>query len=251
VGWAGGAVDGQSANGPPLIWLGGTIGWLANQGIGQKLGVMFPASAISSNPQYQTVPGGSSVTFPWNIRTTVSGIVDGMSTTFLLGENTLVGYSVAGANPLPNTETNWACPHPNFTSFMASDNVCDGGGQPGVGNGNCFSALLGPVTNASTGVQTDGPDWEYSSHPGTYENVGYGQNLTNKGFFPYVSSGHPGGHNVVMCDGSVHYIRNTMSGLVFSKLITPAGSKLPLATPTVAPNGLRQLPVNQDEINTQ
>jgi prepilin-type processing-associated H-X9-DG protein len=129
--------------------------------------------------------------------------------------------------------------------------VCDPT-TPLVGaTGTCFNAPLGPVTNASTGIQTDGTNWEYSSHPGTYENVGYGQALTIKGTFPYVSSGHPGGHNVVMCDGSVHYIRNTMSGLVFSKLMTPAGSKLPLITPTVAPFGLRQLPVNQDEINTQ
>ena len=30
------------------------------------------------------------------------------------------------------------------------------------------------------------------------------------------------------CDGAVRFIRNTIDGTVYSKIITPAGSKLPL-----------------------
>ena len=242
LGWQGGAVDGTSGNGPALQWLSGSPGWLSSQGIGQKLGVMFPASVISAN---QGVAGASSINFPWNVRTNVSGIVDGMSSTLLLGENTLVGYSPPGANFLGalGLQTNWACPHPNFTSFMASDNVCNGGSGM-VGTGACYSSLLGPITTG--GIQSDGPSWDFSNYQGTFENINYGQNLTIKGTFPFITSGHPGGFNAVMCDGSVHYIRNTISGTVFSKIMTPAGSKLPLANP-LTPNGLRQLPVNQDD----
>jgi hypothetical protein len=48
-----------------------------------------------------------------------------------------------------------------------------------------------------------------------------------------------------MCDGSVHYLRNTISGTVWAKLVSSAGSKLPPATTGFG--GLKQLPVSQDE----
>ena len=102
-------------------------------------------------------------------------------------------------------ETNWACPHPNYTSFMASDNVCG----DGAGTGLCYSSKLGPIQNPPPdSSQSDGPSWEFANHPGYYENIGYGLSLTQKGSFPYINSGHPGGFNVVMCDGSVHYLKN-------------------------------------------
>ena len=97
---------------------------------------------------------------------------------------------------------------------MASDNVCG----DGLGNGQCFSSKLGPIQNAD-GSQSDGPSWDFANHPGNYENIGYGLNLTQKGSFPYINAGHPGGFNVTMCDGSVHYLRNTISGTVWAKLV--------------------------------
>ena len=123
---------------------------------------------------------------------------------------------------------------------MASDNVCG----DGLGNGQCFSSKLGPIQNAD-GSQSDGPSWDFANHPGNYENIGYGLNLTQKGSFPYINAGHPGGFNVTMCDGSVHYLRNTISGTVWAKLVSSAGSKLPAATAGFG--GLKQLPVSQDE----
>jgi len=50
--------------------------------------------------------------------------------------------------------------------------------------------------------------------------------------------GHPTGANFAFCDGAVRFISNTIDGTVYSKIITPAGSKLPVP--------FRQLPVSQD-----
>jgi len=239
IGWVGGQIDGKSANGPTLQWLPSGTGWVPVQGIGQKLGVMFPGATIPTSLSSGT--GTSTTKFAWSVTTTLSSIVDGLSTTVLLGESTLSGYAPPGASVLP-VETNWSCPHPNFTSFMASDNVCG----DGLGNGQCFSSKLGPIQNAD-GSQSDGPSWDFANHPGNYENIGYGLNLTQKGSFPYINAGHPGGFNVTMCDGSVHYLKNTINGTVWAKLVSSAGSKLPAAAPPSFPNGLKQLPVSQDE----
>jgi prepilin-type N-terminal cleavage/methylation domain-containing protein/prepilin-type processing-associated H-X9-DG protein len=244
IGWAGYQFDGDPAggNGPPLQWLPGTPGFLAVQGVGQKLGVMFPGAVIPTTVSAGT--GNSQARYPWAINTTLSSVVDGLSTTFLLAENTLTGFSTANTSPMvpPGFETNWACPHPNFTSFMASDNVCG----PPTGTGTCFSSALGPVLDTSgSGAQIDGPAWDAANLNGTKENIGYGATLTLKGTFPYINSGHPGGFNAGMCDGSVHFVRNQISGTVLAKLMSSAGSKLP--PPSQGYIGLKQLPLSQDD----
>jgi prepilin-type processing-associated H-X9-DG protein len=96
------------------------------------------------------------------------------------------------------------------------------------------------------GTQVDGPNWAFANTQGTYENIGYGLNGALKGGFPYINSGHPGGFNVAMCDGSVHFLSNQINGTVFSKIVTSAGSKLPPAAGS-AFTGLLQLPVNQSD----
>ena len=45
------------------------------------------------------------------------------------------------------------------------------------------------------------------------------------------------------CDGGVRFISSTIDGTVYAKMITPAGSKLPMFT---AAAGLKQLPLSQD-----
>jgi prepilin-type N-terminal cleavage/methylation domain-containing protein/prepilin-type processing-associated H-X9-DG protein len=251
IGWAGGNVDGASGNGPLLQWLPTGNSPLSNQGIGRKLGVMFPGAVIPTTLSAGT--GASQKQFAWTFTTTLSSIVDGLSTTFLLAENNLTGYSTGGTSPiLPTTpltglnsnESNWACPHPNFTSFMASDNVCG----PPTGTGACFSSQLGPVINTTTGsggAQIDGPAWDAANLKGTLEDIGFGAVLTLKGTFPYINSGHPGGFNACMCDGSVHFVRNQISGTVLSKLMSSAGSKLPV--PSTGYPGLKQLSLSQDD----
>ena len=243
IAWQGAVVNGQNAK-FNLQWLTSADSPATAQSMGTRMGVMFPGAIVH---QGQTVGTGlGTTTFSWNTNTTLSSIQDGLSNTILLGESTTAGYAAQGQGIFADIETNWACPHPSFTSFMASDNVCDPS-TPLQGNaGTCYIANLG-ATNA-TGGQVDGKNWAFANTLGTYENIGYGLSGALKGGFPYINSGHPGGFNVTMCDGSVHYITNQINGTVFAKLVTSAGSKLPPYSSSSF-TGLLQLPVNQDQFS--
>jgi len=211
--------------------------WANEQAIGQKMGVMFLQSVydIANNTLQGLQTGATAIPAgldnkppPWGkAQTTLSAIQDGSSATLLLGENTLAGYSTGGTQS-GGIETNWACPLPTFCSFIASDNVCSGAKD----DGKC-STNFGAYNNS-----TDVGNWKYANFVTTLENINYGQSLTAKGTFPFVSSGHPSGANFAFCDGAVRYISNTIDGTVYSKLVTPAGSRLP--TP------YKQLPLSQD-----
>jgi len=233
----------------PLIWQGykadglpttggtqatTTITWIASQtailaqGIGQKSGVMF-LNAIYNQLEF---PGASSQPQWGQLKTNLSAITDGTSSTLLVGENTLAGYS-SGVPYSGGIATNWACPLPNFTMFIASDDMCETA-HDGTGvSGNCAGVFASNYNNL-----VDDPQWHYANYVGGYENLNYGQNLTLKGTFPFVTSGHPSGANFAFCDGAVRFITNTIDGTVYSKIITPSGSKLPVP--------YKQLPVSQD-----
>jgi prepilin-type N-terminal cleavage/methylation domain-containing protein/prepilin-type processing-associated H-X9-DG protein len=220
-GW-GVSATGQYGNAPGPNW---------GFGVAVKTGVMFL--------------GTSTGRAPWDARTSSSSIVDGSSTTVLLSENILSG--AATGSPLTNGQaTNWACPHPNFVMFIGSDSVCNGGS--GInGTGDCGQTYPGPLSsriNQTTGTNDDsGTSWNLANNPQTLENINYGLNLTDDGSWPYPSSYHPGGVNVVMCDGSARFVNDNINGVVWSKVLTPSGSKLPPL--------YRQLPVNADEIGPQ
>jgi prepilin-type processing-associated H-X9-DG protein len=97
----------------------------------------------------------------------------------------------------------------------------------------CTAMQLNPISSTQ-----DGHGWAFANQAGSNENINGGLNLTTDGSFPYPCSYHAGGVNVVMCDGSTHFISDTIDGTVWSKLITPSGSKLPPA--------FRQLPLDFD-----
>jgi prepilin-type N-terminal cleavage/methylation domain-containing protein/prepilin-type processing-associated H-X9-DG protein len=243
IAWQGQVVNG--ANHTFLLqWLSANDLPATAQSMGVRMGVMFPGAIVH---QGQTVGTGlGTTTFSWNTNTTLSSIQDGLSNTILLGESTTSGFAPAGGGIFSDVETNWSCPHPSFTSFMASDNICDPTTPLMGASGTCYNANLGPQNVNST--QVDGPNWVYANTQGTYENIGYGLAGALKGGFPYINSGHPGGFNVTMCDGSVHYISNTINGTVFAKIVTSAGSKLP-PYGSSSFTGLLQLPVNQDQFS--
>jgi prepilin-type N-terminal cleavage/methylation domain-containing protein/prepilin-type processing-associated H-X9-DG protein len=238
--WHGTVVNGQNAN-FGLQWLSGSDPWATTQSIGTKLGVMFPGAIVNSAATSGT--GFANTKFGWNVTTTLSSIQDGLSNTILVSESTTSGYSAPGQGIFADVETNWACPHPAFTSFMASDNICDPANPLQGTTGTCYQANLGPSN--PVGGQIDGGNWDFSNKLGTFENIGYGLSGATKGGFPFINSGHPGGFNAVMCDGSVHYLKNQINGTVFAKIVSSAGSKLPPASGSFT--GLKQLPVNQDE----
>ncbi|SIO62875.1 prepilin-type processing-associated H-X9-DG domain-containing protein [Singulisphaera sp. GP187] len=201
--WNGGKADGQSKNGGALQWIppGGT--WQETQAVSRKLGVMFLGTSTGDQP--------------WDIVTGPNDIPDGSSETLLLAENTLAGYS-PGTPYSGGIPTNWACPLPNFCMFIASDDVC----RSARSTTDCLAGSLKPDTSGK-----DGTGWAWANRPGTYENIGYGQNLRIEGSFPFASSGHPGGGNFVFCDGATRFLSDSIDGTVYAKMISPAGSQLP------------------------
>jgi len=174
---------------------------------------------------------GSSNRKPWDARNSSSSISDGSSTTIMLSENLLAGSSDGNTTLGVTSVTNWACPHPNFVMFLASDNVC------GKGTGKCAVADL----QAQLGT-TDGPGWNLANLIATGEYINAALQLSNEGESPYASSQHPGGINAVMCDGSARFIQEKISGIVWSKLITPQGEKL---------GPLKQLPLSSSDIGSE
>jgi prepilin-type N-terminal cleavage/methylation domain-containing protein len=203
-----------------------------------RLGVMFMGSDQGS--------------LPWDVKTTPSAIFDGSSTTLMLSENTLTGYS-AGSSAAGGINTNWACPIPSFCLFTGSHHVCDAAGSSapftsttsncgavstGGGGGGGGGSSNGPLQSVN-GV--DGPNWVLANTNGTRENINYGTNLTTEGGFPYSNSAHPAGFNTVMCDGSVKFLSASINGTVYAKIITSAGSKLPPV--------FKQMPVDGDSIS--
>jgi prepilin-type N-terminal cleavage/methylation domain-containing protein/prepilin-type processing-associated H-X9-DG protein len=226
-GWVGSAIDGGEQT-TLLTWAPGTppTNMASTIGVAQKLGVMFLQS---------TFPQGVQTRIPWNVRSNPAGVVDGTSFTILMAENTLVG--AASPNPFTaNLEGSWASPVPSMTMFIGSSAIC------ASANYNCTTGTLAPAS-VTSGAGTasgdfDGQGWAFANKVGTFENINYGQNLTIEGSFPFANSAHPSGCNMAFCDGAVRFITSTIDGTVYSKLITPAGSKLPLYC--------KQMPLSQD-----
>jgi prepilin-type processing-associated H-X9-DG protein len=199
VSWKGSDQEQQSWNGDVLNW--------APEGqrlfVGKKLGVMFPGTHTGDQP--------------WDMSTGPADITDGAAETLLIGENTLVGVSRWNRYS-GGLHTNWACPLPNFTTFLGSDDVC----QSKTSETDCLAGQLKPTPKGETGQ-----GWSWANHQGSFERVSYGQKFTTEGSFPFANSGHPGGNNFCYCDGSVRFLSTTIDGSVYARLITPAGSALP------------------------
>ncbi len=205
VGWEGSNVDGKSANGGVLRWTPAGSPWQDSLQLGRKLGVMFPGTRQGDQP--------------WDVKTTPKDLTDGASTTLLVGENTLVGVS-KGTKYSGGLPTNWACPLPNFTTFLGSDNVCRSHGSAT----DCLAGQLAPTPDKKAGA-----GWNRANDRQSSERINGGSTLTIEGSFPYINSGHPGGANFVFCDGAVRFISETIDGTVYAELVTPAGSTLPTA----------------------
>ncbi len=184
----------------------GLINWSPTDA--RKTGLMWPGSLRGN--------------LPWDHRTSVSGVADGMSATIMLSENFLAGYSVGSpyANGAP--ETNWATAHPNFVAFMASDNVCTG---PMASSSCSDNDNLSPRPNDENVFET-GPSWIFASLSGTNEAINDGSLVSEEGGHPFLNSKHPGVVITTFADGSVRTMRTTIDGSVYARLITPAGETM-------------------------
>ncbi|RUL88625.1 DUF1559 family PulG-like putative transporter [Tautonia sociabilis] len=212
--------------------------------------VMFGATAEEARNNAKKTgvfwPGTLAGNKPWDYKTTPSAITDGASTTVMLTENTLAGATQNNTQYAGGVVTNWACAHPNFVAFMASDNVC----TSGDGSTTCTSGQLAPAPNPSTGKVIDGPGWALANNKATMENINGGRAVPTEGGFPFPNSLHPGIIICVMCDGSTKIINDTIDGTVWAKVITPSGENLPATVQgggSPMP-GFKQLPVSADQI---
>jgi prepilin-type N-terminal cleavage/methylation domain-containing protein/prepilin-type processing-associated H-X9-DG protein len=210
IGWTVNAagVGASTTTGPN--WSGGTSPGVLNLSYASKTGVMFLGSTT-----------GRQI---WDTKTSSTSIVDGVSQTILAGENVWAGFTQPTTGAAAGG--NWSVPNANVIGFIASDKIS-----------------TGVLTNSGA---TDAPGWALANSPKAgleYINAGT-KNVTGQqeGGSPYLSSNHPGGVNVLFCDGAVRFISETIDGTVYSKLITPSGSKLP---------GYKQLPLGTDEFGAQ
>jgi prepilin-type N-terminal cleavage/methylation domain-containing protein/prepilin-type processing-associated H-X9-DG protein len=215
--WGMGWGANSSGMGGPVRTVWGPTGssYQIEMSVSRLLGVFFPHSVF---------PQGIQTRIPWNLpATTAAGLIDGASNTLMLSENTLTGASLSVSPYSNGLPTNWANPMTNFTSFIGGG-VCS--------SSDCFSSGLASVNGG------DGLGWSGANKTGTYSNINGGQSGFLEGSYPFSNSAHPGGCNMGFCDGGVRFIKNTIDGIVYSKIITPQGSKLPPFC--------RQLPVSQD-----
>ncbi len=207
-------------NGGFSRWVGDpTIGWTgtANGGSDTRIGPDWGIDvAAQTGVMFLGTETGRA---PWDRRTTERSLVDGASQTILASENIRAGASVGSAT-VGGSVTNWACPHPNAIMFIASDKICPGG--------RCAATSAPPALTEASGK--DGDAWSLANSPASnpFEAINHGaKKAISEAFFPFPSSGHAGGVNVLFCDGSVRFVKETIDGTVYAKLITPAGTALP------------------------
>ena len=183
-------------------------------------------------------PGSLKGNTPYDVRRSLSKVPDGTSTTIMIGENLRAGYhafaSTAwydtthdGPPGTGQTESTWANPDPNYCTIRMSDDVCDTGGlcQTGAPDKVTIGTSTGPVV-----VTVKRPNWAMANSRDARDNSRgdpesiNGALSTDEGW-PYMSSYHPQGVNVVMCDGSTRFISHEIDGEVFAQLMSPAGSR--------------------------
>lgn len=179
-------------------------------------------------------------------RHTLQTVKDGTTTTVMLSENVNTGV---GGVPTGWT-TNWACPHPLATSFFV--------------NGFSSAGVNVLQTGDPYNYKVANTRGSFAPPAGTGGEGGINGDLSglNEGQFPYPNSFHTGGVHIVMCDGATKFISDTVSGEIWSRLVTPDGGRL--AGPTGLPLGPdgkpkiwfetdanqanRQIPLSEDQI---
>jgi prepilin-type N-terminal cleavage/methylation domain-containing protein/prepilin-type processing-associated H-X9-DG protein len=144
-------------------------------------------------------------------------ITDGVSKTIMLGESAIGSgntNSILGSVALSTSANHWTAPSTCLSRL-------GGTGLTGNVNATFAGTRWGAAGNVYTGfcttIRPNGPTCEDDGNP-------------DNGVLPAASSYHRGGVNVVMCDGAVRFIHDTIdAGEANVNTATPAG---PLGDPT-------------------
>ncbi len=167
-----------------------------DQKITQGTGVFWPEFQVqaSDTPQQQQM-----VRATRNASATIGKIYDGSGNTIMFGENLNAGG------------TNWADPRTRANGFMLPLNVTGVNGTAAATSFPNIHNLLGTDPNPPGGL--------YPAYPNEAKTGPEGQR-------PYLNSNHPGIVVVSMCDGSAKTISENIDDNVYTKLITPNGTRL-------------------------
>jgi prepilin-type processing-associated H-X9-DG protein/prepilin-type N-terminal cleavage/methylation domain-containing protein len=142
----------------------------------------------------------------------LTSVTDGAAQTLMLAENVRGGYD-------PVWRSNWADPWPPRNSFFVSGYVCAGG-----------SCKRGSVDYARANDRSAVPQQAESLNSALDQ---------AEGEAPWPSSFHPGGVNVVFCDGHGRFLSQDVQGAVYAALVSPQGMRL-------GNYALAQQPVGED-----
>ncbi len=192
-----------------------------DQTAAKNMGLMYPGSLKGNSP--------------WDLRRSLSRVPDGTSTTIMVAENLRSGYDPAAATTWydlihtgqPGTagraESTWANPDPYFCAFHMSDDICNSTGDCKIGAK--VNVLVGTTSTSVTRAK-----WSAANSKDSRDNSKSDPESINGLFaanegWPYMSSYHPGGINVVMCDGSARFVSQEIDGEVFAKICSPAGTR--------------------------
>jgi prepilin-type N-terminal cleavage/methylation domain-containing protein/prepilin-type processing-associated H-X9-DG protein len=185
-------------------------------------------------------PGSLKVNTPWDTRRSLAQVPDGTSSTIMLSENLRAGYATVvpalgtlwydpqhmgqpgGGSGTGQAEGTWANPDPYYCAFHYSDDFCD--------QGNCMTGSQESVQVGSGQVFVTRANFSRANSRDSRSNSKQDPESINGQFaadegWPFPSSYHPGGINVVLCDGSARFISQEIDGEVFAQLCSPAGTR--------------------------
>jgi prepilin-type N-terminal cleavage/methylation domain-containing protein len=202
----------------PLSTTAPTVSGRDAQKAAQNMGLMWPGSLKGNTP--------------YDVRRTIASISDGTSTTIMAGECLKLGYVPPGVGTAPwydstrdrgdgnPFEGTWANPDPDYSTFRVSDDVCAAG--------NCQTPGTDTVDRDGDGTNDFELDWGRANSSSSTANANSDPESINGAFaanegWNYLSSFHPGGVVVVMCDGSTRFLNQEIDGEVLVQLTSPAG----------------------------
>jgi prepilin-type processing-associated H-X9-DG protein len=125
----------------------------------------------------------------------LGAVSDGLSRTILASENLRAGYEAV-------SDSTWASPAPWRACFFVSSYVCQ--------DASCANGKV---------------DWAKANEPATFESINPRRALP-EGKGPWPSSNHPGGVNVIYCDGHSNFLSDAVDGVIYGAMVTPEGHRI-------------------------